>query len=33
VNAVKTQLKALYRRFDVGSSRAAVEQGRELGPL
>lgn len=33
VNTVKTHLKALYRKFDVGSRRAAVERGRELGLL
>jgi LuxR family maltose regulon positive regulatory protein len=33
VNTVKTHLKALYRKLDVGSRRAAVERARELGLL
>jgi LuxR family maltose regulon positive regulatory protein len=33
VNTVKTHLKALYRKFEVGSRREAVERGRELGLL
>lgn len=33
VNTVKAHLKALFRKLDVGSRRAAVHRGRELGIL
>ena len=33
VNTVKTHLKSLYRKLDVGSRAAAVEQARALGYL
>ncbi|WP_147375331.1 LuxR C-terminal-related transcriptional regulator [Jiangella rhizosphaerae] len=33
VNTVKTHLKAIYRKFDVGSRREAVDRARDLGLL